>query len=129
MAILALFLVTLSAYAVHYGWAKRARQQRELTYQATLRSYSETLKPGMTRKDVEAFLRRKGKRFTQWLEGPGPLRDLTKIGEESAPWYCSEHHVYVAFDFVAAQPRESGQADDADTLKTVRLLHQLGGCL
>ena len=35
----------------------RAQAKRESTYQATLRAYSQIIKPGMKRKEVEEYLR------------------------------------------------------------------------
>ena len=32
--------------------------------------------------------------------------DLVKIGEESAPWFCSENDVYLAFEF---NPKSQGE--------------------
>jgi hypothetical protein len=36
---------------------KRAQEKREVAYESALRSYSEALRPGMTRKEVEDYLR------------------------------------------------------------------------
>src|SRR5947209_18878249 len=36
---------------------KRAQQKREVAYKAALRSYSEVLRPGVTRNEVESYLR------------------------------------------------------------------------
>jgi hypothetical protein len=56
----------------------------------------------MTRKDVEDYLRSRNTKFTWIWTAFGGRResqyaDLVKIGEETAPWYCSEACVYVAF--------------------------------
>ena len=92
----------------------------------------------MTRKEVEDYLHTKNAPFlkSNFAES-GPNRhsfdDLTKIGEEDAPWYCGEQNVYVAFLFV---DHESSPAtdfrfkdDDLDTLKSVSLYHWLEDCL
>jgi len=44
--------------------AQSAKEKREAAYQAKLQSYSDVLKPGMTRKNVEDYLREKG-----WPQG------------------------------------------------------------
>jgi hypothetical protein len=49
---------------------------------------------------------------------PRGYDDLAKIGQEPAPWACSEKNVYVAFQF-----------DSFDTLKSVTLYRWLEGCL
>jgi hypothetical protein len=36
-----------------------------------------------------------------------PYADISKIGKESAPWYCSERNVYVEFQFVAPERHDS----------------------
>lgn len=40
--------------------AQSAKEKREAAYHAKLQSYSDALKPGMTRKNVEDYLRGKG---------------------------------------------------------------------
>ncbi len=60
------------------------------------------------------------------------MDDLVKIGEEEHPWFCSEHFVYVAFQFVdhvQVEKAFSFNDDDSDTLKALSIYHQLGGCL
>jgi hypothetical protein len=51
--LLALIVVSLSAFPSHHAWRKRQEQKREAAYKSALRSYSEILNPGMTRTDVE----------------------------------------------------------------------------
>ena len=132
LPMLALMLVALGACAVRNTGAK-GQGQREAAYQSLLRSYSETFRPGMTRKDVEASLRQRGNTFLRMCcmdsRRSSAYDDLTKIGDERAPWYCSKHNVYVGFEFNAAEPSEFPKADDADRLTTVRIFHWLEGCL
>lgn len=115
------------------GCGQSAKQKREAAYQSILQSYTEVLKPGMTRKNVEDYLRSKGATFFQ--EGGGSftddsaLADLTKIGKERHPWYCSEHAVYIAFHFNAVEPKGISPHSEADTLKSVAIYHQLEVCL
>ena len=108
-----------------------AKQKREAAYQAKLLSYSDALKPGMTRKGVEAYLRAKGVVFQQLccVDERTALADLVKIGKEKHPWYCEEHNVYVAFQFAAVETHESWQAYDSDTLKRITIFHKFEGCL
>ena len=56
--------------------------------------------------------------------------DLTKIGQEDAPWFCSENAVYIAFQFTRPT-RTAGEADaeDSDRLRAVTIHHWLEGCL
>jgi len=128
---LALALVSFGAAAAGAARAKRARQ-REAAYQSALRSYSEVLLPGMSRTQVEEFLRRGDKPFRQMCcMGPpkNAWDDLIKIGEESAPWYCSQHNVYVGFEFISSGTHRFAEAHDTDSLKRVTLFHWFEGCL
>src|SRR5947208_1970697 len=84
---------------------KRAQRDRDVVYQRTLRSYSEVLRPGMTRREVEDYLRTRSVSFLQMCcvdqkdSSKNVYDDLAKIGEEDAPWYCSEKNIYIAFEF------------------------------
>jgi len=51
--ILVLIAFALTAFGVRHVIEKRSERRREIAYQSALRSYSERLKPGMTRKEVE----------------------------------------------------------------------------
>ena len=57
--------------------------------------------------------------------------DLTRLGEEEAPWFCSENNVYLAFQFIdgSRQQTNGWKADDLDTLKSITIYHWLEGCL
>ena len=132
---LSLIFVALVAFGVRYLLEKRAERRREIAYQSALSSYSERFKPGITRKEVEDYFRARNIGFMQMccVDHKLPktvLDDLTKIGEESAPWYCSESNVYVAFHFTG--PERNGvaaSADPSDTLRAVSIFHWLEGCL
>jgi hypothetical protein len=133
--ILVLIVVASVAFGARHFLEKRAKQKREIAYQSVLRSYSDRLGSGMTRKEVEDYLRARNVEFGQMCCVDGQLSkgvwdDLTKIGQEGAPWYCSEHNIYVAFQF--AGPKRNGvewTADPSDTLKAVSIFHRLEGCL
>ncbi len=131
-----LILFAVIAAAASWVWAKRAEklaQQRELFYQATLRSYSDALRSGLTRKDVESYLRANNKPFRQMCcmgrSGKNAYDDLTKIGEESPPWNCSAHNVYIGLEFVSAGTHPFPEAHESDTLTKVRIFHWFEGCL
>ena len=114
------------------AWGQGAKQKREAAYQTALQSYTEALKPGMTRMDVEDYLRAKGASFHQMccsLERTA-FADLVKIGQEKHPWYCSEHNVYIAFQFTAIEAHDVVvRINDSDVLKRITIFHQLEGCL
>ena len=84
----------------------------------------------MTRKQVEQYLQAKRARFTQMCcIQQQTLADLVKIGQEGAPWYCSESWVHVGFDFTATNPHDSLKAFDTDVLKNITLFRHFDGCL
>jgi hypothetical protein len=126
-----LVLIALFATAVSDAQAQSAKQKRENAYQAKLQSYSDALKPGMTRKDVEDYLRAKGTAFRQLccIDERSALADLVNIAKEKHPWYCEEHNVYIAFQFAAVEVHKDYQAYDSDMLKKITIFHKLGGCL
>jgi hypothetical protein len=123
------------AFGVRQVLEKRAEQKREVAYQSALRSYSEHFRSGMTRKEVEDYLRARNIRFQQMCCVDHKLSktvwdDLTKIGQERAPWFCSENNVYIAFQFSGLERKGvGGSADPSDMLMAVSVYHWLEGCL
>lgn len=113
-------------------WGQSAKQKREVGYQAALQSYSDALKPGATRKSVEDYLQAKGVKSLKMccIFERSAEAELVKIGEEKHPWYCSEHNVYIAFQFVD-EAHEGGLASDTDSdkLKSITVYHWLEDCL
>jgi hypothetical protein len=127
--IFAFFLVLTTSFGTS---GQSAKQKREADYQAALQSYSDALKPGATRKSVEDYLQAKGVNYEKMcciLEKSAEA-ELVRIGKEKHPWYCSEHNVYIAFQFVdelhgGGRPSDS----DLDKLKSITVYHWLEGCL
>jgi hypothetical protein len=116
-------LAAPSCYIVRRGHAKRIR---EANYQSMLQSYSAILKPGVSRKDVEQSIRTRGINFERrCCITQSEYDDFVRIGNEPAPWYCSEHNVFLAFRFQQAWPEPS----DSDVLKTISVEHKLDNCL
>lgn len=134
LTIVLLTVVLLSAGFAWHIWKTHERKKREVTYQAALSSYSKDVKPGMTRKEVEGYLRGRNVTFRQMCCFGGPQHawaDLVRIGQESSPWYCSENNVYVAFKFAATdtKQRDLWENRDSDQLLQVTSFHWLEGCL
>lgn len=113
---------------------KEAKKKREAAYQSALDTYSRTLIPGLTRKEVETYFRARGIKFVQmgWVEERHEERtafaDLVNVGHEYAPWPCGIQDVSVAFEFAAREPHESW-ISDTDVLKKVLIFRSEGGCL
>src|SRR5437870_5497043 len=98
VAILA--VVALSALGLRHVLERRAQQRRDAAYQLALRAYEEVLRPGMTRKQVDDYLRAKSVELRLMCcvdpqESKSVWDELVKIGQEDAPWFCSENNVYV----------------------------------
>ena len=131
--IIAVLVAVVAGYLSVRQGEKRAERQRQANYESSLRSYSKDLQPGATRREVEALLRNRGTAFRQMccIDSPwsNALDDLIKIGDETAPFHCSEHNVYVALSFAPSQSRSLPEANDSDVLKTVRVYHRFEGCL
>ena len=133
--ILSLLLVVLLFAGARYFVQRQEQKKRDFVYQGILRSYLEVLRPGMTRREVEGYLRAKGKQFRQMccidFSKKHSWDDEVKIGQEDPPWFCGESNVYVGFEFSdSPQPHgEFWKAGDSDILKSVTLRHQLEICL
>jgi hypothetical protein len=114
-------------------FARRAPRERQTQYAAIVRDYSEVLKPGKSRREVEAYLQL----------GHHPIRqmcclgvhrsayaDIVKIGQEQPPWYCNNYNMYVGFEFDSTDAQGSVlEARDSDKLQDVILFPWLEECL
>lgn len=121
----------LAAVAVRSSVRTMARRKREIGYKVELRTYSEAFHPGITRKELEDYLRSRNTNFSWTYTAFGgrtesQYADLVKIGEETAPWYCSEEYVYVAFEFSGV---ETYKQNDSDVLERIEIFRQDSGCL
>jgi hypothetical protein len=89
--------------------------RRNAQYHRVLKAYSEMLRPGMKRSEVENyFIMSKYVSFNRFCcVGPkrGAYDDLVEIGHEKPGWVCQEQLVYVAFEFAAVEPSEKSVAD------------------
>jgi hypothetical protein len=136
----AIALIGFSTWLVPHVRERHRAAEREARYQTVLAKYTHELEPGTSREQVERHLQTDGRRFRQMccvanfrgqyvnLKGAG-YDDLVKIGEESAPWFCSENNVYIAFEFNPKSHVELSDTNGSDVLKRVSLFHQLEGCL
>ena len=140
---LATIFAVVAVIIVSFWMAERWRERynaakRKAAYQLTLSKYQTEVKLGMPRQDVELLLHNEQAEIKHMCcvanyRGEA-LRsstydDLVKIGEEAPPWFCSEHNVYIAFEFNPKLPGEQPETHSSDSLKRVSLFHQLEGCL
>jgi hypothetical protein len=111
----------------------RAQKKREVAYQLALASYAKKLTLGMPRKDVDSYLRANHVSFSQrcCFEARGVFADVVKVGEDDAPWYCSETDVYVALEFAGTEPAHSlsAPANEMDVLNRIAIERIGSGCL
>ena len=124
-------LVVVTVIVTQQARSEHEKKEREAQFQSILRRYSEALKPGMTRKDVEAYLAAHQAKFSRFpVDDPNAYADITRIGEGDGHWYCSREDIYLAFQFIA-DPMRSGlpSALPSDTLKKITLYPKLEDCL
>ena len=111
----------------------RNAKRRQVQYQAALESYSDAVKAGSSRRDVELYLNQRKLPFQQLCcvrERRSAYADLLKVGEEKAPWFCNKNNTYVAFEFEATEPHgEIPEAHDSDRLVRTILWPHLEECL
>ena len=122
----------LLAWSVHEHSEQKAAAIREAGYQSVLRSYTAVLKQGMSREEVEAFLQTKGVPY-QKISCIEPYEkcvydDISKIGEEPGPWYCSRVNIYIAFQFMGESTGPMS-ANALDTLKKITVYPWAQDCL
>lgn len=121
-------VMALSALAVWSSVRAMGRREREIGYEVALRKYSETVHPGITRKELEDYLRPRNTNFSWMFTAFGgrtttQYAALVKIGEETAPWYCSEEYVWRgsrSFDRTRAVSDDRGLAPAAPSRLNVR---------
>ncbi len=123
--------ILLSALAVWNGIRDAARKKREIGYTTALKAYSKAIHPGMTRKEVEEYLRSENTQFS-WVytafevKGESQYADIVKIGGRACSRYCSEAYVYVALEF---SPRKDFEQTATDILQRIEIFRPYSGCL
>jgi hypothetical protein len=132
LILLIVVAVLISALTVRSSIRASAKRDREIRYAGTLKTYLVELHPGMTRRDVENYLRSRHTQFSwMWTAFGGRRKsqyaDVVKIGEEAAPWFCSEAYVYIAFGFMPVGDVDS--QNDLDVLQWIELFRPYSGCL
>jgi hypothetical protein len=133
-------VIATSLWFARHARDRHAALERERGYHNVLAQYTVELNPGMTREQVERYLRTDGKSFRQMccvanfkgehvsLDRAG-YDDLVKIAQESAPFVCAENNVYIAFEFNPKSQGEQSQTNGSDILKRVSVFHELEGCM
>jgi len=121
-----LLVLSVCLFFLRYLSKTKAEKRRALTYRAALERYSQALRPGMTREEVEDYLKANNASFYHMCcvkakrSSDGAYDDLTRIGQEDAPWFCSQNNIYIAFLF-AGPKRVATTADPSDKLTSIEL--------
>jgi hypothetical protein len=129
---MALIVAAIFVFAARNESGKRTQQSREAAYQQALHSFSDNLKPGTMRRDVEDYLNAKGSRFSHsCCEGQhtGAFDDVIKIGQEPAPWFCSSQNIYIAFQFTLGERVKTPQIQGSDKLNGITISRRAAHCL
>ena len=131
--------VGLLAFGMRYELKQRQQTRRRTDYQTALSAYTQALKPGMTRGEVEDYIQSKNARFSRicCVDSTETAKrhtydDLVWIGQEEHPWFCGEHNVYIAFQFIDYEQQKAGfdiKDNDLDKLRAVTIYHSLERCL
>jgi hypothetical protein len=111
---------------------QREHQRREETYQQDLQRYSKALIAGMTRTQVESYLRDQNTSFEQMccIDEHSAYADLVLLGRERLLFPCDHEGIYVAFQFAAAEQHDGMmRAYGSDVLKRVSIFRWMQGCL
>lgn len=98
--------------------------RRDAQYRAILKTYSDVLKPGMTRGEVENyFIMSRYVSFDKGCIRPncGAYADLVEIGRENAGWVCQDQIVSAAFEFATAEPDTKWVDSPGDRLVRISL--------
>ncbi len=125
LRLLSLVLVSISLGALGGCVARRAR--------AAVATYSQDLKPGMTRKEVEDYFRANKISFGHGCCAANEVSvdDLIEIGTRHFPVPCGDSTYYVAFIFdekTQHPPARIMQADDLDTLRSITTFDRVDDC-
>jgi hypothetical protein len=131
-----LIVAAVVAEVVHYREGS-AQEKRERMYRQIVESYSLLFTPGTTREQVEGYLHSRNIPIQHMCcvdfkaHSHDVFDDLVKIGQEKAPWFCSEKNIYVAFQFDRRPLPSSGSepVEASDRLINVSIFRWLEGCL
>lgn len=126
---LGVIVAALCAMLVYSRVREMKKRERTERYEAERVKYAQALPPGLTRTQVEDYLRSHGVSFTQMccMERRGAFAEMVRLGEGDGPWYCG-WSTFIAFEFDEEGPRSRPLAPGArDTLREVHL-QTMGDC-
>ena len=131
--IVALFIAIGCIVALRNIEKAKRREEHHAEYEAALTKFSQALKPGATRKQVEDYLRGQNLRFYRVCcsNDQHAFATEVRVGQEEHPWFCSEWNVYVYFEFTTTEPDRYPirPGSDGDTMSDMHLVSRGEGCL
>ena len=81
--------------------------RRNAQYRAVLKSYSDVLKPGTKRGDVENYFTMS--RYVSFNRGAS--QDTVDVAREGPGWVCKDQLVYLVFEFDRTEPSKPEPTD------------------
>ncbi len=139
LLLLVLVAIGLVAFGVRRQLAINAKKNRQAFYEAKLRSFTQALQPGMTRKQVQDYFHANNVEYSEECCGVfdnsvhrHSFDELVKVGQEDHPWYCGENDIYIAFQFADHEklmPDWQIKDNDLDTLTAIKIYNQLQNCV
>jgi hypothetical protein len=128
VVILVIVLVAAFAWTISLYRETHLRKIRDAQHQVILNSYSNELKPGMTRSEVEDLLHQKNMPFSRVRFGASGLDDLVTIGREDSTVVCTHNEMDMRLHFTSSYTQPDLKGFPTDKLEYVKLLEQ-GQCL
>jgi hypothetical protein len=132
IVIIALIIVVASILVVRSIQKAKRHEEHQAQYQAVLAKYSQALKSGVTRKQVEDYLRVQNVKFGQQCcnDEHHVFATVVRVGQEDPPLGCSSLGV-VFFEFTAVEPERYPirPPSDGDILIELHLGTQGETCL
>jgi hypothetical protein len=127
--IIGIVLIIALAWMIRHTWEVHQRTKRDAQYQTALHTYTDEIKPGMARSDVEEILRRRNTSFQQVkLAGDG-LEDLITIGREDPTGFCIWNDVDVRIHFNSSYDKSDAKGLPADKVEYVNIFEWPRDCL
>ncbi|WP_213805323.1 hypothetical protein [Granulicella sp. dw_53] len=127
---IAIFLLFAALLWKANSYRKAVRlRQHEAHYQATLVTYANDFKPGLTRAQVDDLLHTRNVSAEEaHLDSP-TWDKFIKLGQEHSARFCSHDDIDVRLHFTPSGPTPEAPASPTDQLLTVTLFRWSRDCL
>jgi hypothetical protein len=133
IGIVALIITVASIVLIRNAVKAKRGEERHAQHQAALTKFTQALKPGITRKQVEDYLRTQNLKFGRICcnQHQDVYATEVRVGQEDSPWFCSGWGVYVDFEFTTIEPDRYPLRPpaDGDILSNLHLVSKGESCL